>query len=105
MIRNLWEKTSFCWITSLIISCTIPDISYILILLLSNIDTTASLIVWYILSLSIQVTAIILGCRAFIISQKSGQFVISILCTIFANIVFLVLLFFTTAIATFDIRL
>lgn len=97
MLKNLLKSTNICWITSLVISCTIPYITSGLLFLFSKFNNIASIIIWYSFVFFIQLSAIILGCRAFIISQNNGQSIISILCTIFANIVLIALLALTTS--------
>lgn len=96
MIKKLWKRADLCWIISLIISLTIFDIADILLQLFSMFNAMSTKTICYILVLSIQIIAIILSCHAFTISKTSKQLVVSILCTIFANIILFPLLFLTT---------
>ena len=92
MIKRLWKRADLCWIISLIISCTIIYITIGLLFLFFPLNP----IIGFILGLLIQLIAIILACRAFIISQTDGQFIIAIICTVFANISFILSLFIAT---------
>lgn len=74
MINKTSKKLNLYWITSLCISCTIPFIACALLFLMDNIkDSKLAIILWFILVLLIQLTAIVLSCYVFVSSQNNTQ--------------------------------